>query len=134
LGLTRTLGTLIESGVVITTALNSIWTTVNNLVLREEILKVAADVTNGASLNAAFKKCVYFPETAINMISVGEETGRLDKGLYKIADIYERQTDQNVKTIVSLLGPMVLVVIVSIVGFVVIAMLLPIFQMNLLIQ
>ena len=75
-----------------------------------------------------------FPEMVIDMAGVGEESGRLEKGLYKIAETLERQTDQTVKIIMSLLGPAVLMVIVSLVGFAVIAMLLPIFQMNLLIQ
>ena len=130
----RTLGTLLESGVVITTALNSVWATVNNQVLRNEIKQVSEDVTNGASLRGALKSCSFFPEIAVNMISVGEETGNLEKSLLKIADTFERQADQTIKTLVSLIGPIVLVFIVSIVGVVVIAMLLPIFQMNLLIS
>lgn len=132
--LSRTLATLIESGVVITTALQSVWMTIDNVVLREEIKNVSEDVASGASLQKALQKCFFFPEVASNMISVGEETGRLDRGLYKIASTFERQSDQIVKTMISLLGPVVLVIIVSIVGFVVIAMLLPIFRMNLLIQ
>jgi len=130
----RTLATLVESGVAITTALRSVWATVENKIIREEIKQVADEVTNGASLKVALNKCDFFPDVAVNMISVGEETGRLDRGLYKIADTFERQSDQAVKTMISLLGPLVLVGIVSIVGMVVIAMLLPIFQMNLLIQ
>ena len=130
----RTLGTLVESGVTITTALNSVWPTIENSVLREEIKNVAYEVANGSSLKASLQQCSFFPEVAVNMISVGEETGRLDRGLHKIADSFERQADQSVKTFISLLGPIVLVVIVAIVGFVVIAMLLPIFQMNLIIE
>lgn len=130
----RTLGTLVENGVAITTALNSVWAIIENRVLQEEVKQISQDVTNGSSLNEALRKGTFFPEMAMNMISVGEETGRLDRGLYKIADNLEREVDETVKTMISLLGPLVLVVIVTIVGFVVIAMLLPIFQMNLLIQ
>lgn len=130
----RTLGTLVESGVLITTALNSVWATIENSLLRREIKKVSEEVTNGASLKVALKHCTFFPETAVNMMSVGEETGKLDKGLFKIADAFERQADQSTKTLISLLGPVVLVFIVGIVGFVVIAMLLPIFKMNMLIE
>lgn len=130
----RTLGTLIESGVTINKALDSVWMIMDNVILREEIQNVSQEVTHGSSLKAALKQCQFFPESAINVISVGEETGRLDRSLYKIADNYERQSDQMVKTMLSLLGPIFLVVIVSVVGFVVIALLLPIFQMNLLIQ
>ena len=82
----------------------------------------------------ALRQSPYFPEVAVNMISIGEETGRLERGLYKVAHNFERQSDQTVKTLISLLGPIVLIVIVSIVGFLVVAMLLPIFQMNTLIR
>jgi len=130
----RTLGTLVESGVAITTALNSVWATIENVILMDEVKKISEDVANGTSLKAALKGCTFFPEMAVNMISVGEETGHLERGLYKIADTYEKQADQTVKAMLSLLGPVVLIVIVAIVGFVVIAMLLPIFKMNLLIE
>lgn len=132
--LSRTLGTLIESGVVITTALNSVWATIINVVLRDEMRQVAEEVKNGESLKTALRGCSFFPEMATNMISVGEETGKLERGFYKVADTYERQSDRIMKTLISLLGPIVLVIIVSIVGFVVIAMILPILQMNTLIS
>ena len=130
----RTMGTLASSGVVITTALKSVWTIVDNRVIREEVSAISRAVANGSSLKKALAGCRTFPDLAVNMISVGEETGKLDKSFLKIADTYERQSDRVVKTVLSLLGPMVLVVIVSIVGFVVIAMLLPIFEMNSMIQ
>ncbi len=130
----RTLGTLVENGVTITEALNSVWAVIDNTVLREEIKQISQEVTNGSSLRDALGQSTFFPEIAVNMISIGEETGRLDRGLYKIADTFERQADQNIKTVISLLGPLILILIVSIVGFVVVAMLLPIFQMNLLVQ
>ena len=133
-GFARTLGTLIESGVNITVALKAVCTTINNSVLKDELEVVSDEVTNGSSLKNALKKSSFFPEMTINMIAVGEETGRLDKGLFKISDTFERRSDQTVKTIISLLGPIVLVFIVTLVGFVVVAMMLPIFQMNLLIQ
>ena len=131
---TRTLGTLLESGVPLTTALNAIHPTIDNLIMREEIKKVSRAVTEGQALKSALGQCRFFPEMMIDMVGVGEESGRLEKGLYKIAETLERQTDQTVKIMMSLLGPIVLVVIVSLVGFAVIAMLLPIFRMNLLIQ
>jgi len=132
--LTRTLATLLEGGITITMALNSVWATINNVILRDEIKQIAQKVSNGSSLRAALGQSLYFPELAVNMIAMGEETGQLDKGLYKVADTFEKQADQLSKTMVSLLGPCVLIIIVTIVGFVVISMLLPIFQMNLIIQ
>ena len=130
----RTLGALLASGVTITTALKSVAETIQNTVLREEVRKISEEVNSGASLRKALKQCSFFPEVAVNMISVGEEIGHLEQGLLKVAETYERQSEQTVKTIVSLLGPLVLVFIVGIVGFVVIAMLLPIFKMNLIIK
>lgn len=126
----RTLGTLIDNGVPITLALHSVMHTVDNLVFKEEIKKIVEEVTNGRSLKLALKNSRFFPERVVNMISVGEETGQLSKGLNKVADTFEREADQIVKMIVSLLGPIVLVVIVSLIGCVVIALLLPILQMN----
>ncbi len=130
----RTLGTLLESGVPLTAALNAIHPTIDNLIMRDEIKKVSKAVTEGQALKSALVQCSFLPEMVIDMVGVGEESGRLEKGLYKIAETLERQTDQTVKIIMSLLGPAVLMVIVSLVGFAVIAMLLPIFRMNLLIQ
>ncbi len=129
----RTLGTLVESGVVITQALDSVSAVMENSILKRELEQASHLVANGASLKVAMDQCSFFPEMAVNMISVGEETGQLHKGLYKIADIYERESDAAMKTTVSLLGPIVLVLIVGVVGFVVVAMLMPIFQMNALI-
>ncbi len=132
--LARTLGTLLESGVTMTKALKSVAGLIDNVVLREEVRRMSEEVTQGSSLRNALKQCSYFPEMAVNMISVGEETGRLDHSLYKVAETFEREADETVKSIVSLVGPLVLVVVISIVGFVVISMLLPIFQMNLIVQ
>ncbi len=132
--LTRTLATLVESGVPITTALKSVSAMIENQILRDQVKTASDEVSNGSSLKSALQRCNFFPEMAINMVSVGEETGKLDRGLYKIAESYERQSDRIVRTIVSLLGPLVLVVVVSIVGFVVISLLLPILRMNLLVE
>lgn len=130
----RTLGTLLETGVVITTALQTVKETIENSILREEIQAASEDVTKGTSLRQALVRHTSFPEMALNMIAVGEETGNLESSLYKIANTYERVTDQKIKTLVSIIGPVVLIVIVAFVGFVVVGMLLPIFQMNLIVQ
>lgn len=130
----RTLGTLLESGVTITTALKSVWAIADNAVIQEEGRKISEEVNNGAGLTEAMKNSPFFPAMAVNMVSVGEETGKLERGLYKIADTYEHQADRMTKTLLSLLGPLVLVFVVSLVGVVVVSMLLPILQMNLIIQ
>lgn len=132
--LARTLGTLLENGVAVTTALETAAQTVDNTVIRGEIERVSREVAGGATFKAALRQTIFFPETTADMIAVAEETGRLDQGLYKIAETFERQADRTVQMMLSLLGPVVLIAVVAVVGFAVIAMLLPIFQMNLLIQ
>jgi len=130
----RILGTLLESGVPIVSALKSVQAVLENTVLKEEIKRVSEEVTKGSSLNAALKECKYFPEMALNMIAVGEETGYLEQGLYKLADAYERESERTVKTFLNILGPMILIVIVSILGFIVVSLFLPILNMNLIIS
>jgi general secretion pathway protein F len=130
----RTLATLLESGVVIVSALDAVAAVLENEVLKNEVKRLSQEVANGASLNAAFQECWYFPEEAVNMIAVGEESGRLEKGLHKLADAYERQSERMTKIFTSLLEPFLILIMGSIVGFIVIAMLLPIFRMNLIIR
>ncbi|MFA5059231.1 MAG: type II secretion system F family protein [Candidatus Omnitrophota bacterium] len=130
----RTLGTLLDCGVTIVPALEAVSEVLGNEVLKAEIKKVSLEVAGGSSLNAALKGCAYFPEAAIHMIAVGEESGRLEQSLYKLADSYERSCDRSVKTITSLLEPLLIVLIGSVVGFIVISMLLPIFKMDLMIR
>ena len=130
----RTLATLIQSGVVIVSSLETVAEVLDNELLKTEILKVATEVRNGSSLTAALKQSGYFPESALSIIAVGEESGRLDKGLSNLADSYEMQTQVVIQTFTSLLGPLLILVIAGVVAFIVFAMALPIFRMNLLIK
>ncbi len=132
--LARTLGTLIQSGVTIIAALESVAEILDNEVLKKEMIRVAQEVKNGSSLTAALTMCPYFPQEALDIISIGEESGHLEGGLNKLADSYERQSELAVKTMTGLLGPILILVIGSIVAFIVLAMALPIFRMNLLIK
>ena len=130
----RTLATLLESGVTIVAALESVWAVLDNEILKEEIKKASEKVAGGTGLTMALKECQYFPEMAINMIAVGEESGRLEQALYKLADSYERQSDRSVKIVTSLLEPLMIVGVGSIVFFIVMAVVLPIFKMNQIIK
>ncbi len=130
----RTLGTLLESGVVIVSALESVWGVMDNAVLQNEVRKISQEVSAGSSLTAAMRHCRYFPEITVNMIAVGEEAGRLEDALFKLAASYEKRSDRAIKAFTSMLEPLLIVVIGSVVGYIVIAMLLPIFRMNLIIQ
>lgn len=130
----RILGTLLESGVVIVSALESVWAVLDNRILKGEIKKAAEDVKNGSSLTNALRGCSFIPEMAINMVAVGEESGRLDESLFKLADSYEKQSDRTVKAMTSLLEPLLIVIVGFIVFFIVLAVVLPIFKMDLIIK
>ena len=130
----RTLGMLLESGVPIVTALESVTLVVDNSALQEEVKKIAFRVKAGMSLTQAIKASALFPEMAVDLIAVGQESGKLEKGLYKLAANCERSSQDLAQTFVTILGPAVLVLVVGIVGFMIIAMLLPMFQMNMIIN
>lgn len=130
----RTLGALLDNGVTIIPALEVVSQVAENEVLRRDIERMLKEVIDGSSLTNALAKSVYFPEVVMNMVAVGEESGSLEKSLFKIADSYEHQSDRTIKVITSLLEPIMIVVIGSIIGFIVVAMLLPIFQMNLIVK
>ncbi len=126
----RTLGTLVRSGVSLLPALKIVEQTIGNLVLGKMIAQVAEETRGGASLAAPLRKLNLFPKTVIQMISVGEETGKLDEMLLKVADIEERHMRARTKVLVSLLAPALIMVVGALVGFMVMALLLPIFKMS----
>ncbi len=130
----RTMGTLLESGVSISSALESVTETIDNTYFKTELQKITQKVREGSSLTAAVKGCPYFSEVAVNLIVVGEEGGKLERGLYKLATMCERATAETAQNFMTILGPMVLVVIVAVVGFVIVSMLLPMFRMNMIIN
>lgn len=126
----RTLGTLIRSGVSLLPALKIVENTVGNLILAKMIAQVAEETRGGDSLATPMRKLGVFPKTVIQMINVGEETGKLDEMLLRVADIEERHMRARTKTMVSLLAPALIMVVGAMVGFMVIAILLPIFKMS----
>jgi len=108
--------------------------TVGNILIRQDMETAKKDVVEGASLSVSMRKSTHFPVMVINMIAVGEESGMLEKSLFKIADSYDIEIDRTIKTITSLLEPGLILFMGMVVGFIVIAMLLPIFQLNLMIR
>jgi len=126
----RTLGTLVKSGVSLLPALKIVENTIGNIVLGKLIAQVAEETRGGDSLAAPLRKLQIFPKTVIQMIAVGEDTGKLDEMLLKVADIEERHMRARTKTLVSLLAPALILVVGGLVGFMVIALLLPIFKMS----
>jgi type II secretory pathway component PulF len=126
----RTLGTLARSGVSLLPALKIVENTIGNRVLAQQIARVAEETRGGDSLAAPLRKLNIFPRTVVQMISVGEESGNLDEMLLKVADIEERHMRARTKTLISLLAPILILVVGALVGFMVIALLLPIFKMS----
>jgi type II secretory pathway component PulF len=126
----RTLGTLAKSGVSLLPALKIVENTIGNLVLGKLIAQVAEETRGGDSLAAPLRKLGMFPKTVVQMIAVGEESGTLPEMLLKVADIEERHMRARTKTLISMLAPALILVVGALVGFMVIALLLPIFNMS----
>ncbi len=126
----RTLGTLVKSGVSLLPSLKIVENTIGNVVLAALIAQVAEETRGGDSLATPLRKLRVFPKSVIQMIAVGEETGKLDEMLMKVADIEERQMRAHTKVLISILAPALILIVGAIVGFMVIAILLPIFKMS----
>ncbi|HEY5040399.1 MAG TPA: type II secretion system F family protein [Verrucomicrobiae bacterium] len=126
----RTLGTLVKSGVSLLPALKIVEHTIGNRVLAAQIARVAEETRGGDSLAKPLRKLGIFPRTVVQMIDVGEESGKLDEMLLKVAAIEERQMRARTKTLISLLAPLLIMIVGALVGFMVIAILLPIFKMS----
>jgi type IV pilus assembly protein PilC len=125
----RTLGTLITSGVPILQALEITGQASGNTVIENAMTNVQTSVKEGQSITAPLEKASVFPAMVTQMIAVGEETGSLDAMLGKIADFYEDEVNASVKALTSILEPIMMVGVGAIVGLVVISMYLPIFNM-----
>lgn len=126
----RTLGSLIRNGVTILSALEIVADVITNRVIQREVAQIPADITQGEGISKTLQGSRVFPPVVVNMIAVGEETGHLDSALLRIADSYERQVERSVKTLTSLIEPLIIVAMAVVVGFLVIAMLLPIFSID----
>lgn len=129
---TRMLSLLLESGVSILVALEVVSNTVVNSAIRSEIKNISSDIKDGESLSSAIKKSAYFPIYVVNIINVGEEAGTLEKSLKRIAASYEEELGRLIRALTALLEPVMILVMGLVVGFIVTAILLPIFQINLI--
>ncbi|MDO8662637.1 MAG: type II secretion system F family protein [Candidatus Omnitrophota bacterium] len=126
----RTLSLLLAGGISILSSLDVSKTVVENELLKLEIEKLIKQLSSGASLSSAMKNSKIFPDFVINIVGVGEDTGSMDKALLRIADNYEKSVAQELKTLTRLLEPMIILFMGLVVGFIVLSMLLPIFQIN----
>ena len=126
---TRTLGTLLSSGVPILESLNTVAKAAGNVVIEKAIMFARERISEGRNMSEPLSDAKIFPGMVIQMIAVGEQTGALDTMCVKIADFYDEEVDVAVAALTSLLEPLMMVVIGGIVGGMVIAMYLPVFTM-----
>jgi general secretion pathway protein F len=126
----RTLATLLQSGVPILPALNLVKEISQNLAISRAIAQIHDRLREGKAIAKTLEETRVFPPLAMHMIGVGEETGRLDEMLNKVAETYEENVQTTVKRLVSLLEPLLILVMGGVVGFIVISMLLAIFSIN----
>jgi general secretion pathway protein F len=131
----RTLALLIEAGIPIDRALLLARNTLHNAVLREEIDQIHnSTVRQGMPLSDGLRRSSLFPPLVSNMAAVGEEGGRLDEALFEVAQFYEKEVEQQSRLAMSLLEPILILVVGAIVGLIVAAMLLPIFELSTTLQ
>lgn len=128
----RSLATLLSHGVPILQAMQSVYQATGNEMLKGELQKIGDLLRGGTTLSQGMRQSRIFPNLVINMVSVGEEAGSLDRSLIKIADTYEREADRAMKMMTALVEPVMILVMGSVVGFIVVSMLLPIFQIDIL--
>lgn len=126
----RSISLLLQSGVTLLSALKDAGLIIDNPVYISQLEEVRQDIAQGASFSDALSKFKIFPDFFVQMIRVGEEGGRLDQVLSDIADSYDKEIESDLKTISSLIEPAIILVLGVVIGGMVIAMLLPIFNMN----
>ena len=130
----RTFGSLSKAGVPILTALEIVRDTAGNQVIAEAVDEARQDVQSGGMISIALQKYGVFPTMAIQMISIGEETGELDSMLMKVADFYEDEVEQAVKSLTSIMEPIMIVVLGGMVGSILLSMYLPMFKVMEVVQ
>jgi type IV pilus assembly protein PilC len=127
---TRTLSTMFAAGVPLVEALDSVGGAAGNAVYAEATQKIQRDVSTGSALTTSMQSTGVFPNMVIQMASIGEESGSLDHMLGKAAEFYEEEVDDMVKGLSSLMEPIIIVVLGTVIGGIVVAMYLPIFKIG----
>jgi len=131
---TRTLGTLLTNGVPIVTSFDIVKNVVGNTIVSEEIEKAREDIQEGREISKPMARSGIFPPVVVNMIAVGEQSGQLEEMLNRVSRILEAEMDSALKRYMSLLEPVMILLMGAAVAFIVISILLPIFEMNQLIR
>jgi type II secretory pathway component PulF len=130
----RTMQMLLQSGINILRAIQLTLPVMSNEPLKNELAKSYAELEQGGSFGRSLRNSPLIPAFMSNMLSVGEESGKLDNALSELADAYERETDDVLKALGSLIEPVMILGMGLIVGFIVISMLLPIFELNTMVR
>jgi len=126
----RMLGTLLKSGVPILGSLNIVKDTTTNSVISDSVRDLYKGVKEGSGISGPLRRARIFPSLAVHMIAVGEETGKMEDMLYKVAETFDEEITRSVKSLTALLEPLMILTMGLIVGFIVISMLLAIFSIN----
>ena len=126
----RTLSTMFAAGVPLVEAMDSVSGAVGNIVYKEAVIKMRDEVSTGTQINVAMKQANLFPHMVVQMTAIGEEAGSVDTMLAKVADFYEAEVDDAVDNMTALLEPIIMAFLGVVIGGLVIAMYLPIFQMG----
>jgi len=126
----RTLSTMFAAGVPLVDAMNSVAGAAGNIVFSSAIVKMRDEISTGQQLNVSMRQTNLFPNMVVQMVAIGEEAGSVDSMLAKVADIYEQEVDDAVDAMSSLMEPLIMVVLGSIIGTMVVAMYLPIFKLG----
>jgi len=127
---TRTLSTIFAAGVPLVEAFSSVAGAAGNVVYLEATKKIQREVMSGTSLTVAMQNAEVFPSMVLQMVAIGEEAGSLDAMLSKVADFYEQEVDDAVAGLSSLMEPLIMVVLGTLIGGLVVAMYMPIFKMG----
>jgi len=130
----RTLGTLLQSGVPLLSAMEIVRNVVDNRLIADDLLSAGREVEEGQPFSASLARRGFFPPMVIEMIAVGEQSGNLEPMLHRVADSYEREVESRILMMTSLLEPAMVLLMGLIVGFIVVSILLPIFEMNQLVR
>jgi general secretion pathway protein F len=128
--LSRTLGTLITSGVPLLQALAIVREIIGNLIIANSINSIQKAVKEGKGVSLPMRSLGIFPSLAVHMIRVGEETGKMEEMLIRVADTYDRDVQVTVKRLLGLLEPLLILVMALLVGFIVISIVLALFSIN----
>ena len=126
----RTLATMSAAGVPLVEALESVAGSCGNIIYTEAVLKIRDDVATGQRLMFAMQQVNLFPHLVIQMVAIGEESGKIDSMLDKVADFYEEEVDNLVDNLSSLMEPFIMVILGTLVGGLIVAMYLPIFKLG----